>query len=350
MAVETHNTDGWILGLPDPIGPFKFKQHDLTLAAFQTKPTLLAISNPTRQPQVDFLARFIPLANQAQQDCRVHYRGQVVKKGERSQCVFDLLVWGQLACIAFSHFTHAQMPLQMTIGDIFHTVYTSITCCTITIDHVAFVIPEDSTWIISSLARFNQHAQNMFADKFDVILMDPPWPNKSVKRAGTYAQMDIYDLLDLPIPKLLDNKGLVFVWVSNKKRHVDFVRTKLFPKWGLVVVGEWIWLKVAQDGSAGFHIDSLHRKPFELLMIGSRGTAPELPYSRYIAACSSFHSRKPSLSAIVEMYRPGGSKLEMFARQVQQGWTCWGNETIKFNQIGYFEPADSTDDAEDPLL
>ena len=41
------------------------------------------------------------------------------------------------------------------------------------------------------------------AGSFDCIVMDPPWENKSVKRANKYPTVPSRQLLSLPIPQLL---------------------------------------------------------------------------------------------------------------------------------------------------
>lgn len=52
------------------------------------------------------------------------------------------------------------------------------------------------------------------------------------------------ELAEIPINSLLENDGLVAVWCTNSKTHIDDVKTKIFPKWGIEFVSEWFWLKV----------------------------------------------------------------------------------------------------------
>ena len=51
-------------------------------------------------------------------------------------------------------------------------------------------------------------------------------------------------MLQLPIRELSAVGGLVAVWVTNKRKLVNWVKKTLFPHWGVTSVAEWIWLKV----------------------------------------------------------------------------------------------------------
>ena len=43
---------------------------------------------------------------------------------------------------------------------------------------------------------------------------------------------------------MLDENGLVLVWVTNKQKYLEFVRDQLFVEWGVQLVGHWHWAKV----------------------------------------------------------------------------------------------------------
>lgn len=55
------------------------------------------------------------------------------------------------------------------------------------------------------------------------------------------------DILCLPVKELLAPEGLVAIWVTNKRKLVQWVTDVLLPHWGLVGVAEWTWLKVARS-------------------------------------------------------------------------------------------------------
>jgi N6-adenosine-specific RNA methylase IME4 len=137
--------------------------------------------------------------------------------------------------------------------ELFNIINANETEKTILVGDNTFVIPSDCRFILCSLDALNQSLVNL--GKFNLVVIDPPWPNKSVARSSQYEQMDIYDLLEINVPQCLDANGCVAVWISNKEKHYRFVREKLFKKWGLTHVYEWIWLKVTQNGHAVFDIE-----------------------------------------------------------------------------------------------
>ncbi|KAF8437421.1 MT-A70, partial [Terfezia claveryi] len=192
---------------------------------------------------------------------------------------------------------------------------------------------------------------------FDFILLDPPWPNRSAERSkSTYDTLPNHkDLLLLPLESSLRENGIVGVWITNKPKWRQFVHQRLFPKWGLEYAGEWIWLKVTKSGEPIFNLDSVMRKPYELLLFGrkppakkqlgrfpspivegSRGSSPQPRVSRMpqkvIVAVPDLHSRKPCLKDVIKSFLPMNyTACEIFGRHLVEGWFTWGDESIKFN-------------------
>lgn len=205
------------------------------------------------------------------------------------------------------------------------------------------VIPEESVYlhgqISSERSRFLKEAP-----KFDLIVMDPPWPNRSVRRKrGSYHTAndldDIRETLSLiPIASHLTTEGLVAVWITNKASVLELLTSPrgLFAEWGLELVAEWTWLKVTTAGEPIVSVDSTWRKPWERLLIAKRrGTnASRLPNpGKVIVSVPDLHSRKPNLRPLFEDILPPGYKaLDVFARNLTAGWWGWGDEVLKFQQ------------------
>ncbi|KAI9312866.1 MT-A70-like protein [Dichotomocladium elegans] len=181
---------------------------------------------------------------------------------------------------------------------------------------------------------------------FDLLVMDPPWPNKSAHRSSHYETQDIYDFYQIPVPSLIKPGGLVAVWVTNKPKFRRFVIDKLFKAWKIEFVGVWYWLKVTTEGEPVVPIDSPHRKPYEQLVLGIKKSTTINLYKiektkAIISVPSCRHSRKPPLGDVLAEYLPDNPKrLELFARCLLPGWTSWGNECLKFQQMKYFEDDD----------
>ncbi|KAF2661303.1 MT-A70-domain-containing protein [Lophiostoma macrostomum CBS 122681] len=188
---------------------------------------------------------------------------------------------------------------------------------------------------------------------FDFVLLDPPWPNGSVKRKGNYEQVGGMPhmrrmLMSANIDSYLEHNGLVGIWITNKKSLRDLVLGPggLFETWNVGLIEEWIWIKTTTKGAPMFDLDSSWRKPYETLLLGRAApnawTKPEVPpvaKRRVIAAVPDNHSRKPCLKALIEPYMPDSndySALEIFSRYLVAGWTSWGNEVIKYNWDRYW--------------
>ncbi|XP_047424336.1 N(6)-adenine-specific methyltransferase METTL4 isoform X2 [Mugil cephalus] len=230
-----------------------------------------------------------------------------------------------------------------------------------------YVIPPHTAFLLSDFTRIQPLVQ--YGRSFDLIVMDPPWENKSVKRSRRYGSLPSTQLKRLPIPLLASPNCLVVAWVTNRPSHLRFVRDELYPHWGVEVVAEWFWVKVTASGQFVFPLDSPHKKPYEILVLGryrpsagpsaSSSEKPEVPVEDrrlIVSVPSALHSQKPSLSEVLKPYVGAEGKcLELFARSLQPGWTSWGNEVLKFQHTSYFTltPADdvredeATDDCTD---
>ncbi|KAH6631835.1 MT-A70-domain-containing protein [Chaetomium tenue] len=191
---------------------------------------------------------------------------------------------------------------------------------------------------------------------FHLMLLDPPWPNRSAKRkrrgAGAYTPAAdtaaVRALLHrVPVASRLKPGGLVGVWVTNKERFGALLTGAgggggVFAAWGVDVVGEWTWLKVTSRGEPVVSVESRWRRPWERLVIGWKrggdggsgngsGTGPV--EGKVIVAVPDVHSRKPNLRGLFEELLPERYEaLEVFARNLTAGWWAWGDEVLLFQR------------------
>ncbi|CAL8313783.1 unnamed protein product [Merluccius merluccius] len=152
-----------------------------------------------------------------------------------------------------------------------------------------YIIPPHTGFLLSDFTRIQPLVR--YGKKFDLIVLDPPWENKSVKRSGRYSILPSSQLKRLPVPLLAAPGCLVVTWVTNKPRLLRFVRDQLYPHWGVRVVAEWLWVKVTTSGEYVFPLDSPHKKPYEVLLLGrlsvSVATACYLQPLGLISQCHS---------------------------------------------------------------
>ncbi|KAK1597392.1 MT-A70-domain-containing protein [Colletotrichum navitas] len=204
----------------------------------------------------------------------------------------------------------------------------------------AHFIPEESAYLSGSIQE-TREAFLSTAPRFDLIVLDPPWPNKSARRktggySTAYGLKETRALLDqIPVAGHLAEGGLVAIWVTNKATLVDLLTSPrgVLASWGLEVAAEWVWVKITTRGEPVLDPGSVWRKPWERLIVARRrGDNRRVP-QRVIAAVPDVHSRKPNLRHLFDDQLPRGYLgLEVFARNLTAGWWGWGNEVLRFQE------------------
>ncbi|XP_010132511.1 PREDICTED: methyltransferase-like protein 4, partial [Buceros rhinoceros silvestris] len=212
-----------------------------------------------------------------------------------------------------------------------------------------YLVPPKSRFLLSDVSSLRPAL--CYKKKYDVIVIDPPWENKSVKRSNRYSHLSSWQIKQIPVPALAAPGCLVATWVTNRQKHLRFVKDELYPHWSVEPLAEWHWVKITRAGEFVLPLDSLHKKPYEVLVLGrvqgdasealrKSGDVPPVPEHKLIVSVPCvLHSHKPPLAAVLaEFTRPGVECLELFARNLQPGWTSWGNEVLKFQHVDYFTP------------
>nr|XP_003219728.1 PREDICTED: methyltransferase-like protein 4 isoform X1 [Anolis carolinensis]XP_008106867.1 PREDICTED: methyltransferase-like protein 4 isoform X1 [Anolis carolinensis]XP_008106868.1 PREDICTED: methyltransferase-like protein 4 isoform X1 [Anolis carolinensis] len=212
-----------------------------------------------------------------------------------------------------------------------------------------YLFPPKSAFLLSDVS-FMQPLLD-YKKKFGIIVIDPPWENKSVKRSNRYSYLSHSQIKQIPVPALAAPGCLVVTWVTNRQRHLRFVKNELYPYWSVHGVVEWFWVKITRSGEFVFPLNSFHKKPYEVLILGRvQGSTdrplrisedivlPEIPDQKLIVSVPcTLHSHKPPLADVLKEYaKPEVNCLELFARNLQPGWTSWGNEVLKFQHMDYF--------------
>ncbi|XP_024614719.1 methyltransferase-like protein 4 isoform X1 [Neophocaena asiaeorientalis asiaeorientalis] len=216
-----------------------------------------------------------------------------------------------------------------------------------------YLLPPKSSFLLSDISCM--YPLLSCKKTYDVIVIDPPWQNKSVKRSNRYSYLSPLQIKQIPIPKLAAPNCLVVTWVTNRQKHLRFVKEELYPSWSVEIVAEWHWVKITSSGEFVFPLDSPHKKPYEGLILGrvrEKAALPlrnagvkELPipdHKLIVSVPCTLHSHKPPLAEVLKDYiKPEGECLELFARNLQPGWTSWGNEVLKFQHVDYFVALES---------
>lgn len=216
-----------------------------------------------------------------------------------------------------------------------------------------YLLPPKSSFLLSDISCMRPLLN--CGKTYDVIVIDPPWQNKSVKRSKRYSYLSPLQIQQIPIPKLAAPDCLVITWVTNRQKYLRFVKEELYPLWSVELVAEWHWVKITNSGEFVFPLDSPHKKPYEGLVLGRVREKTALPlrnadvkvvpipdHKLIVSVPCTLHSHKPPLAEVLKDYiKPEGQYLELFARNLQPGWTSWGNEVLKFQHMDYFIVLDS---------
>ncbi|KAJ3253981.1 Methyltransferase-like protein 4 [Boothiomyces macroporosus] len=167
-----------------------------------------------------------------------------------------------------------------------------------------YLVPPNCRFRLCDFSHWN------ITEKYDLIVMDPPWINASVNRSNSYSELDHYELFKIPIKKILSNSGTLIIWVTNNSKYHRFILNKLLPGYGLECTSKLVWIKVDYDGELITDLDNPHRKPYEIAYICQFHLHKKpMPEMMSITSIPTFHSRKP----VLNMFE-GEKKLELFSR------------------------------------
>lgn len=212
-----------------------------------------------------------------------------------------------------------------------------------------FWVPPHATCIQSTLEAgleaFNYGSKVLRTPKsqrFDLILMDPPWANRSARRSGSYqtaeSQMtDPFMSAAQIVRRHLVPHGIVAVWVTNRTAICAMV-VETFRAMGLELFQEWIWAKITAKGQPVTQLDGIWRRPYEACLLFRREScAGHEPFRRVLVAVPDVHSRKPNLKCLLEQHLPPRYEaLELFARSLNAGWWSWGDEVLRFQHESHW--------------
>ncbi|RUS83819.1 hypothetical protein EGW08_008431, partial [Elysia chlorotica] len=195
-----------------------------------------------------------------------------------------------------------------------------------------FAIPPRSAFLTSSFRQFVTHGYSQLTVQkgFDLVVIDPPWKNKSVKRKKSYHTLTETDLMAIPMSRLCGPRAVVCVWVTNNARLVDFVKEQLLPAWSVKYLATWLWFKVTRSGEPICDLYSQHKKPYEQIIIGRFEKKLEIDPCSFICINELLKTNSfipPPLPDALQPFLPAKPRcLELFARNLNPDWTSWGNE------------------------
>lgn len=180
------------------------------------------------------------------------------------------------------------------------------------LDHGKMTIINENVYLIPPRCRFfNKKIEDIEtclptneANKFDFIVIDPPWKNRYIKRVKKstkqgYFMMNDEEVVKIPLENYIKKSSIVVIWCTNSETHIKAVKEKCLAKWKLKHLSTWQWVKVDKDGQLFCALDG-NKKPFEQIFIATHEENKNL--DEYLAKDflifsqpSSVHSHKPPL-------------------------------------------------------
>lgn len=161
-----------------------------------------------------------------------------------------------------------------------------------------YLFPENCTFYSKDVKDLNKYITDK---KFDLILLDPPWWNKYIRRKrkhsdDAYHMMYNEDLKKIPLKQYLLESGLVVVWCTNSNQNLTALYNEIFREWGVKTIARWYWLKITTSGIPVCEFAEFPRKqPFEQIIIAS-GSSVHIPTDKLVVSVpSALHSHKPPL-------------------------------------------------------
>lgn len=160
-------------------------------------------------------------------------------------------------------------------------------------------------------------------EKFGTIYADPPWPySNQATRSATdnfYDTMTLDDIANLPVSQLTADKAHLHLWTTN---GFLFESRAILEAWGFTYKSCFVWVK-PQMG-----IGNYWRVSHEFMLLGVKGALVFADHSQmsWLHHDRVGHSKKPGVvRQNIEKTSPG-PYLEMFGREIIEGWTVFGNQ------------------------
>lgn len=174
--------------------------------------------------------------------------------------------------------------------------------------------------------------------KFNVIIIDPPWPMQKIERDlrpnqvafeyPTMSEPELYAFSDT-VQAMAADDCHIFMWTTQKFLPLSLA---LMEPWGFRYVLTMVWHK-----PGGFQPIGLPQYNCEFAIYGRRGS-PKFVDTKAFNCCFSAprheHSRKPDEFYDLVRRVTDGRRIDVFSRERRDGFDQFGNETEKFQSAG----------------
>jgi len=186
--------------------------------------------------------------------------------------------------------------------------------------------------------------------KYNIIYADPPWKydnerdNNPAQGGMTYNTMHVEDIMKLPVQQLADKNCALFMWATMPKLIEAF---RVIDAWGFrYTTCAFTWVKLNKNAHmlqdrinetdsitirGGFYSGLGHwtNGNAELCLFAKKGSPKrnKKNVKQLVFSPLGRHSAKPPevRDRIIQLMGDV-PRIELFARNVVEGWDAWGNE------------------------
>ncbi len=177
---------------------------------------------------------------------------------------------------------------------------------------------------------------------FDLVMVDWPYRHEAYSEKGVTAKSagGHYDTLTFeeiarwPLADLGRGDAIFWIWASHATIHLMIAATQ---KQGFAISTTGVWVKRTRKGKLAFGTGQRLRcasEPFIIATLGRPLTAKNV--RTVIEGPIREHSRKPeeAYAAAEALYPAALARADIFSRESREGWTAFGNELAKFDEVG----------------
>ena len=159
---------------------------------------------------------------------------------------------------------------------------------------------------------------------FEVIVADPPWRYETGVELP-YPTMDLAAIKSLPVEGIAAENSILWLWTTNAHLRVAF---EVVEAWGFEYKTLLTWAKDRMGTGEWL------RGRTEHCLLAVRGKPVFLggQHTTLLEAVRREHSRKPEEFYTIVVATSPGARVELFSRQVRDGWIAFGDQ-LKIAEI-----------------